>query len=434
MSPVRSVLHGVVALVVAAAVVAGVVVLVKNSDGAFSGNYPVVGLFAAAGQGLHPGSEVEYRGVQVGTVSSISLDAGRARVVLDLHPTFRFPRAGTATVRPQNLFGAEEVALTTPGGGRSGPWLASGQPLAHTAVADQIDDLFATADPLLQQIDTPDLAATVTELNQATNGQGPKIASGISEGSALGTLLSNTLSAQITALNSLTALSAALVPTGPQLNEVAKQANASLPAINNAQADFQKLLDTLNPLAENVAQFLSLYRPDIGALLSSGANVTRVLLVHESDIQSLIRGLYQYVTRLAGITGETLPDGSKFAYFQTFIQFGDVNSLVCSLIAPAAPGLAALAPLQQALASSGSPFNCASQDASFTAINPPTATPPAATPAAAPASAAPAAPASSSAASTGSAVAGQVYQALGAPSTSTGQSLNGYVQMLVGGL
>jgi phospholipid/cholesterol/gamma-HCH transport system substrate-binding protein len=433
MSRVRSVLRGVVALVVAAAVAAGVVVLVKNSDGAFSGDYAVVGVFAAAGQGLHPGSEVEFRGVQVGTVSSISLDAGRARVVLDLYPSFRFPQAGTATVRPQNLFGAEEVALTTPSG-RSAPWLASGGAVAHTAVADQIDDLFATADPLLQQIDTTALSSTVSELNQATNGEGPKIASGISEGSALGTLLSNTLSAQITALDSLTALSAALVPTGPQLNEVAKQANASLPAINNAQADFQKLLDTLNPLAENVAQFLSLYRPDIGALLSSGANVTRVLLVHESDIQSLIRGLYQYVTRLAGITGETLPDGSKFAYFQTFIQFGDVNSLVCSLIAPAAPGLAALAPLQQALASSGSPFNCASQDAAFTAINPPQATPPGAASASAPASAAPAAPATSSASSVGSAVAGQVYQALGAPSVPAGQSLNGYVQMLLGGL
>jgi phospholipid/cholesterol/gamma-HCH transport system substrate-binding protein len=432
MSRVRSVLRGVVALVVAVAVAAGVVVLVKNADGAFSGDYPVVGEFAAAGQGLHPGSEVEFHGVQVGTVSSISLDAGKARVVLNLHPTFHFPQTGTATVRPQNLFGAEEVALTIPGG-RSGPWLTSGQALPHTAVAAQIDNLFATADPLLQQIDTTALSSTVSELNQATNGQGAKIASGISEGSALGTLLSSTLSAQLTALNSLTALSAALVPTGPQLNEVARQANASLPAINNAEADFQKLLDTLNPLAENVAQFLSLYRPDIGALLTSGANVTRVLLVHESDIQSLIRGLYQYVTKLAGITGETLPDGSKFAYFQTFIQFDDVNNLVCSLIAPAAPGLAALAPLQQALSNSGSPFNCSSQMAGFTATNPQPASSPAAAPAVAPAPATPTAPAAS-AASAGSAVAGQVYQALGAPSLPTSQSLNGYVQMLVGGL
>jgi phospholipid/cholesterol/gamma-HCH transport system substrate-binding protein len=427
MSRARSALQGLVVLVVVAVLTAGVVLLVKNADGAFSGRYQLVGQFASAGQGLHAGSEVDYRGVQVGTVGSIALHGGQARVVLEIDPSFRFPAAATATVRPQNLFGAEVVDVTAPHG-RAGPWLEAGASLGHTAVASQIGDLFAAADPLLQQIDTTDLSAAISELNQATNGQGGRIASGISEGAALGTLLSNTLSAQLTALDSLTALSAALVPAGPELNRMAAQANASLPAIDNAQNNFQHLLDTLTPLATNVAQFLSLYRPDIGTLLTNGANVTRVLLVHTSDIESLIHGLYRYVTKLAGITGETLPNGSKFFYFRTFIQFNDVNSLVCNLIAPAAPGLAALAPLQQALSNSGSPFDCSSQVASFSAVQQGTGGDTASSQSAQ-ATAAPA-----GAAQAGSAVASQVYQTLGAPTVPQVQSLGGYVQMLTRGL
>ena len=434
MTGVRSVARATVALVVVAALAAGVVLLVKNADGAYNGDYHVAGDFPAAGQGLHTGSEVEFDGVQVGTVSSISLVAGRARVVLDIEPSFRYPSDATATIRPQNLFGAEEVAVTSPDG-RSGPWLAADGTLPRTAVADQIDDLFATADPLLQQIDTTDLSSTLAELNQATDGEGDRIASGLGEGARLASLLSDTLSAQLTALDSLNALSAALVPTGPEVGEVARQANAALPAINAAQDDFQRLLDTLTPLSENVAQFLSVYKPDIATLLTTGDNVTRVLVAHESDIEALVHGAYRYVTKLGDVAGETLPDGSKFAYFQTFIQFDDVNDLVCSLIAPAAAGLAALAPLQQALSNAGSPFDCSAQQATFNALNPaaPAAPASAAAPAA-PSSTAPAPAAGTSSSSTASAAAQQVYQALGSPSVPASQSLDGYVQMLLGRL
>lgn len=424
MSRIRAVGRGTVVLVVTAVLVAGVVVVIKAADGAYSGHYQVVGRFTAAGQGLHPGSEVDYRGVQVGQVTSISLVNRAASVVLSLNPPFRFPANGTATIQPQNLFGAENVNISSPTG-RSGPWLAPGASIRYTAVSSQLTSLFAAADPLFKQIDTTDLSSTLSELNQATNGTGPQIASGFSEGAKLATLLSSTLGAQLTALDSLTALTSALVPSGQALNSVSAQANAALPAINQAESSFQNLLDSLTPLSENVAQFLSLYHPDIAALLTAGANVTRVLLVHQTNIEQLVHGLYRYVYKFATGAGETLPSGSKLAYFQAFILFSDVNSLVCNLIAPAAAGLSALAPLQQALASSGSPFNCSAQMSTFNTLNP-TSTP----------SAASTTPTghSTSTSQQASNVAGQVYQALGTPQTPTSQSLGGFMSMLLGGL
>ena len=406
-----------VVLVVVAAVVVGVAVIEKGVNGAYSGNHQVVGRFSAAGQGLQPGAEVEYDGVQVGKVSSISLVHRAAQVALNLYPNFHFPADGTATIQPQNLFGADQVSITSPTGER-GPALRPGAPIPHTNVASALTDLLSVADPLLQQINTIDLSQTVSELDQATNGAGAEIAAGITEGSKLGTLLSTTLGAQLTALDSMSALTGALIPAAAQMNGVSLSANAALPAINRAQDDFQRLLESLNPLAENLAQFLSVYHPDIATLLTAGDNVTRVLLTHETDIEQTITGLYHYVYKFANAPADTLPDGSRIGYFRTFINFSDVNNLVCSLIAPASGGLAALAPLQAALGAAGSSFNCSSQTATFNMLNPP----------AAPTTAA------ATTAQQGPKVAQQVYQALGTPQAPAPKSLGGYMSMLLGGL
>jgi ABC-type transporter Mla subunit MlaD len=231
-------------------------------------------------------------------------------------------------------------------------------------------------------------------------------------------LLSTTLGAQLTALDSMSALTGALIPAAAQMNGVSQSANAALPAINRAQDDFQRLLESLNPLAENLAQFLSVYHPDIATLLTAGDNVTRVLLTHETDIEQTITGLYHYVYKFANAPADTLPDGSRIGYFRTFINFSDVNNLVCSLIAPASGGLAALAPLQAALGAAGSSFDCSSQTATFNMLNPP----------AAPTTAA------ATTAQQGPKVAQQVYQALGTPQAPAPKSLGGYMSMLLGGL
>ena len=312
----------------------------------------MTGRFSSAGQGIQPGAEVDFDGVQVGRVHSIALVDRAAQLTLSLYPNFHFPANGTATIQPENLFGADAVAITSPTGQR-GPYLKPGATIPHTAVSSELTDLLAVADPLLQQINTTDLSQSISELDQATNGAGSEIATGITEASKLGTLLSSTLGAQLTALDSLAALNGALLPAASQLNTVSQDANTALPAINRAQDNFQRLLESINPFAENLAQFLSLYQPDIATLLTTGDNVTRVLLSHETNIRQTITGLYQYVYRLSLSPADTLPDGSRIAYFQVFIDFSDVNNLVCSLIAPASGGLAALAPLQAALGAAG---------------------------------------------------------------------------------
>jgi hypothetical protein len=122
-----------------------------------------------------------------------------------------------------------------------------------------------------------------------------------------------------------------------------------------------------------------------------------------------------------------LPDVSTYAYFNTFILFSDVNSLVCNLIAPPTGGMSFLQPIQQALAGSGSAFNCSSELSTFDALQGSSTTATAPTPQ-------PTASATSAADGAASAAANQAYGMIGQPAPPTSTNLGGIITQVLGGL
>ncbi len=421
MSPSRRLLVALAAMVVMAGTC---VVLIRWSNGDFSNRYALSGYFAGAGQGLHSGSEVVFRGVQVGEVSTMALSGTKAEVTMLIDPGFRVPDDATATIGPINLFGADQVSLTTPKSSLAPPFLSAGSTIAKTADSDDLGDLFAAADPLLERINTNDLGTVVSELAQGSAGEGPQIAASFGEGAKLAALLDSTLQAQLAALDSFANFVGALAPTTGALNGLSAQENVALPAFNADAADYAKLLAALTPFSEHLSALLTDYHPDIATLIADGDNVARVFTAHASDVGQLIQGLYEYVYKLGHtVSPVTLPDGSRFGYFNTFILFSDVNTLICSLIAPDEPNLSFLEPLQEALAGSGSAFNCSSQLAQFDSLQ--NSAPTAGTPD----------PTSSTQAQQAlQSIDNQVYGILGTPSKpKSTQSISGYIGQLLGG-
>ena len=331
------------------------------------------GVFPRAGEGLQSGSEVMFRGVQVGRVSGIALDGTRARVHMLIDPSFRIPTDARATVDPVNLFGAEQVTLTTPvtadgADSDTGPYVAPGGTIDRTASSDELGDLFAAAAPLLDRVNTQNLSAVISDLAQASDGEGPRVARAIGVGAQLAGYLNQTLAAQLAALDSFAGFTASVAPDGPAINGLSAAENAALPTFNADAGDFQHLMDSLTPFANQLAQLLSDYHPDIATLLTDGADVAQVLTAQQDDVGQVIQGAYEYAYKVGnGGSADTLPTGSKFAYFNTFILFTDVNRLVCDLLAPPVPGLSYLEPLQQALSGAGTPLDCQSQLAAFDA-------------------------------------------------------------------
>ena len=325
----------------------------------FSTAYPLTATFPHLGQNVHPGSEVDYRGVQVGKIKSWSLVDRQVQVRFTINPGFKVPANATATLEPQSVFGTEIMSLDFPNG-QTGPYLGAGGQITHTATTDQVQDFINSTVPLFQSLNPADVQTIISELTQASENLGPTIAQSIDTGTQLADLFSTTINAQTNALDAFNRFQAAFTPTASNLNAIAAANNEGLPVFNQAEATYQAFLTTLKPLADNLAQLLSTYRPDINILLGQGDNVMRVLLARQSDISDLVHGLYRYTLKFAkGASTEQLADGSRFAYFQTFTSFSDIYKLVCSLVAPAGapPQLQqALAPLQAAL---GPQFDCA---------------------------------------------------------------------------
>jgi virulence factor Mce-like protein len=423
----------VVSVVVLLGLVAGTVTLVRLANGDFAGDYALSGTFPRAGEGLNPGSAVVFRGVQVGRVSTIGLRDNQARVTVLIEPSFRVPTAATATIQPINLFGAEQMSISSPhGNADSGPYLQPGASFAHAVSSDELGDLFAAATPLLDKIDTTSLSSLLAELAQASQGEGPKIAASIDAGTQLAGLLDRTVDAQISALQSFARFTQAIAPAAGDLNDLTAQINAGLPSFNAEEADYENFLNTLIPFSNRLAALLSTYHPDIATILESGDNVSRVLLAQQANIGQVVNGAYHYFQKIAqGAAGlNKLPDGSTYAYFNTFILFSDVNSLVCNLIAPPTGGMSFLQPIQQALAGAGSAFNCSSELATFDALQDGSAPATAPAPTPVPASAA---TATSGAGSAAAAAANQAYGLIGQPDPTTPTTLGSIITQLLGG-
>jgi hypothetical protein len=150
--------------------------------------------------------------------------------------------------------------------------------------------------------------------------------------------------------------------------------------------------------------------------------VSRVLLAQQDEIGQVVRGAYDYFhtigTGAASLT--KLPDGSTYAYFNTFLLFSDVNALVCNLLTPDTSGMSFLAPIQQALSGAGSAFNCSSEMAAFDKAQSADGT-----------STSPIVSETSTVAA--QAASTQLYGIVGAPDKSKASGISGYINNLLGG-
>src|SRR5258706_10402686 len=95
---------------------------IAAGNGSLTPKYHLFGKFSSAGQGLVVGSDVKIRGVNVGQVSSIRLDAGRARVGMQLRKSEKVPATAAASIRAKTLFGEKVVAIDPGAGERAGPF------------------------------------------------------------------------------------------------------------------------------------------------------------------------------------------------------------------------------------------------------------------------------------------------------------------------
>lgn len=123
------VLRGVAAVVLVCLVIAG---SVAKLGGRFDQAVPVTALLTDVGDGLPPRSDVKFRGLLVGEVTSVTPGsdgaAHRVQVALKPHYAGDIPATVTARVVPSNVFAVSSIQLVDNG---DGPGLTSGAEIAQ---------------------------------------------------------------------------------------------------------------------------------------------------------------------------------------------------------------------------------------------------------------------------------------------------------------
>jgi phospholipid/cholesterol/gamma-HCH transport system substrate-binding protein len=142
----------------------------------FEGQYAVAVQLSATG-GLFPGSQVTYRGVPVGTVTSIDIEPSQHGVVahLEIHDDVKVPSATEAVVADRSPAGEQYLDLRPTGPGP--PYLASNAtiPQSQTRLPPSLADLLGSVSAFSHSIDTRELRTVFTQLDAALHGTGPAL-------------------------------------------------------------------------------------------------------------------------------------------------------------------------------------------------------------------------------------------------------------------
>lgn len=354
---VRKAMRALASLAIIAVLGAGATVAVRAAYGAFNDDFRVTTRFVRAGQGLRSGSDVKYRGVNVGKVRSVTLRDRGVDVVLQLHRDAKVPKATTASVRPKTLFGEKYVELATRPGDPK-PYLADGDRIAATGTGLEVEELIDTTDHLFRNVDADELATFMDEMVRASQGEGDRVAHLIDRSTKATEAMADTLDAQLTAIDSFARFARQYRDVGPSLNGINANLNELLPTFNAARDDYERLLATLKPFSDHLAEFVEVNEADFDRLLEDGDNVVRVLTARKENISETIRGLNTYTRTLAdAVAPGTLPDGTRYGNMKLFIDFGELRGLLCTVLGPSAPG-ADLSAVRAALAARVPELTC----------------------------------------------------------------------------
>lgn len=296
-------LIGAVTLILfAAAVYIGV--LYTNGD-RFKNLHSLYATFDAAGQGLQAHSDVKIHGVTVGTVKSVTLVEGQARVKMEIDSNQRVPRNSTAAVKPKTLFGEKFVDIEPASTAVeiSGPFLGDGGTIAKTAPTrgTELEDVLAAAYPVLSKIDPTQLATVLDTLAQAGRGEGPAINQQLGNFQQLAAVAAaNDLNTQ-ELLSDFALLSNSVANDSPTLITLAKSLNVTLPQINARGDEVTSILQNLSRVSNDTANLLDANRVAQDKLILEGGQVLNTLIPRLSEVDPTIVGIRQFVQMLTEI-------------------------------------------------------------------------------------------------------------------------------------
>ncbi|MGW5156833.1 MCE family protein [Nonomuraea wenchangensis] len=322
---------GIAFAVLAVLAAAGVVVVRTATEAAGT---RIDAVFARAGQGLDTNSPVKIRGITVGDVTGVSLDArGRAVVTMHVRPEVRVPVSASASVEPSSVFGPKYVALVPGPDEATGPFLASGAVITNTTGPLDLSDTLGAAYRGLDAIDPREVTVIVHTLARGLDGEGGNLRELIGDAGTLVGVAHRRRDLARRFLRDTAALGTALSDKGDELISISSDVNVITPDLLRRADKVRALLEETTSIAGQGAHGLRAHRQDLRAGVHSAERVAALVYAQLGLAGDGVRGLNRLLDLLNELVEAPGPGGRNQLQVEAFVET-DVCELIVGACGP----------------------------------------------------------------------------------------------------
>ncbi|MGW0802782.1 MCE family protein [Nonomuraea sp. NPDC002799] len=291
-------------------------------------------VFGRAGQGMDTNSPVKIRGITVGDVTNVSLDAkGRAVVTMHIDPGVRVPRSASAVVEPASVFGPKFVNLEPGSGEATGPYLSSGAVITDTKDPLDLSDTLGDAYRGLDAVDPREVTVIVHTLAKGLDGQGETLRELIGDAGTVAGVAHRRRGRARQFLHDAALLGTALSDKGDELVSVASDVNVITPDLLKRADKVRVLLQEITSVSGQTAHGLAAHRRDLRAGVHSGERVAALIYAQLGLAGDGVRGLSRLVNLLNELIEAQGPGGTRQLQVEAFVAT-DVCELIVGACGP----------------------------------------------------------------------------------------------------
>jgi phospholipid/cholesterol/gamma-HCH transport system substrate-binding protein len=291
-------------------------------------------VFARSGQGLDTNSPVKIRGITVGDVTAVSLDAkGRAVVTMHIEPGVKVPQTAVASIEPSSVFGPKFVALTPGAGETTGPYLAGGAVITDTKGPLDLSDTLGAAYRGLDAVDPREVTVIVHTIAKGLDGKGGRLRELIGDAGTVVGVAHRQRGRARQFLHDTAALGTALSDKGDELVSISSDVNVITPDLLKRADKVRVLLEEVTSVSDQAAHGLRKHRQNLRAGVHSGERVAALFYAQLGLAGDGVRGVNRLVDLLNELIEAQGPGNTRQLQVEAFVAT-DICELIVGACGP----------------------------------------------------------------------------------------------------
>jgi phospholipid/cholesterol/gamma-HCH transport system substrate-binding protein len=270
--------------------------------------------------GLYQFSNVTYRGVQLGKVTSVGLTPTGAKATLSLSTSPKVPADLTAKVLSVSAVGEQYVDLQPKTD--SPPYLHDGSVIAvrDTTIPQPVAPMLEQVNALVQSIPKNKLGQLLDESFQGFNGAGYDLGSLIDSSKTL----SRDANGVVDRTRALTEDTGPLLDTQARTTDSIRTWAHSFAGISdvlvNNDSHFRTILQTGPETANEASRLLEQIKPTLPVLLANLTTIGQIGITYHPSLEQLLVLLPSGVAIEQAAQGENHPDGRAYGDFAATVD------------------------------------------------------------------------------------------------------------------